>query len=245
MTDFPLSITRTSGILGVFLGIAIATIGSAPAAADPIKLTFTALITESTGPAEIAFGIPVQVGDTLSGTFTFDRVKTPDCSNCSFAFGAPYGMSIDGSDLMIDSTIIASWHGGFGFGEAYDFYGLLERGPYNPRDPFSHHTLITGDLHFRDPDAMETFPTGFPVDFAFLRDFPIRELEVIGTADNDRDHGHVTPYDFKFGGVITAVEWALEPAAVPEPGTLGLLCAAIGVGLASSRTIRDRIRRHL
>jgi hypothetical protein len=230
---------------GMFMGTALLFLGSTlPATADPITISFTTFITYSSGPAELAIGVPVNVGDAFQGTITVEASRVGGCANCSTVYGPPYGMFVDaGSGLLLNRMTVASWSGLDGIGETFQFSS-----DSLSLDPLTLPTLrdygrITGGLVFTDPDGVPPVPNGFPPDFALLKEFPIRAFDLVATVDTERDPEDASPKDFRFGGVLTAVEWAAAPSPVPEPGTLGLVVVIGGGALALSRACHTRRRR--
>ena len=101
--------TATHRVGRAVAGAALALLIARPTEAVPITFNFSVEVTHLTGfkPGEALIGRPVAVGDTLTGSYTFDSVPSwvsPGGPGQAFYYfaGAPYGFTIDGGPTATD-----------------------------------------------------------------------------------------------------------------------------------------------
>ena len=196
--------------------------------ADPITVNFDVDVTFALGPFEEIFGVPIDVGDRLSGHFTYDP-STPD-SNPLPNFGI---YQASGETLHVDwGTGLTVPIGAFAvFDNRRCAPPFRECDEFGATTPLGFEFLVTAN--FQAPAASRQ-GDALPRDFA--------EIAAIYPT------GRFTLQAFGETGFSHSLVGTLSPrpeAVVPEPGTLLLVgTGAFGILSRVSRKRRTSAEPH-
>jgi MYXO-CTERM domain-containing protein len=190
------------------------------ASADPIRLTFTASVVSEHGALEGIFGTPLNVGDVLHGTFTFESSAVdhnPDPLQGSFS---PAGqITIDhgtGQTLGLTSAVLIDDQ--FGQDHSIDFFGATASGSLAGFSQVAANLFAFAPPSSHTGDALPQTAAEFVAIFS-------RGGQLQFGANQD---GVNPPFDDTTHGLFARIDaFAEAPAATPEPASLML--AATGV----------------
>jgi hypothetical protein len=241
-------------LLPPFFG-ALMVLGGTAARAELVRFAFEGTVTNRFNnglpDASDIFGLSVNVGDAVHGSFTIDTAATVFGSAVGAAGGSAAGYTqVAPQDMQVFlAGGVFSSIGDFASSIANDYQD-------NPLfDPFEQFTVhdgvssgspnLTGDtilldgspetarmrLEFTDLDATAFDSTALP-DSLNLADFEIAE----GTISGTRPSGQFNPFFYQATFRVNSISSSV--VAVPEPSMVAALC-----GVVAAVSLRNR-RRH-